>query len=605
MNVRQHRMLPAALFVIYATLNATSAMARQNPEFHQPFLEQVYEQVRISPEVPRFFTHSRMVPLLKKLADQAPEVMRLEVIGQSVEGRDLCLVRIGSGPTRLLMWSQMHGDEPTATVALMDVFNFVVQRRSDAFVQELLQNTTLLAIPMLNPDGAERFTRRNAQGLDINRDARDLATPEGRVLKAVRDRYQPHFGFNLHDQNARRTVGRTNKQVAIALMAPPFDWEESDNPVRVAAKKVAAVIYQALGPYLYGHVARYDAGYMPRAFGDAMQHWGTSTVLVESGGWRERDKGYLVKMNFVALLAAWHAIATGSFAEANPALYDALPQNDQELFDLVIREPLILDGSGLPAFRTDIGINFVERVEGDTVVGYRGLIEDVGDMEVFAAKDTVDATGMVLMPGRVVIDPQLGPHDPQFRQRLLDHLRQGHTTVIGVSDFDGSQGGEDIAFPPDELPPVDFGVLLRPPAPAESFDVEVFFRLAARLRDGYLGLFVEPSHPLRQRFAELAGWMSRTLVDVDGLPEPGTNDILSPADIQRQTAVPAAQLGLSDRGLIRPGRRADLLLFDLGKPPGDSQRIAVGRLRAVTLNGDLVLRDGAVLGEPRGQWLTH
>ena len=62
---------------------------------------------------------------------------------------------------------------------------------------------------MLNPDGAERGARRNAQGIDVNRDALNLATPEGRLLKAVRDRHQPILGFNLHDQDRRTTVGDT------------------------------------------------------------------------------------------------------------------------------------------------------------------------------------------------------------------------------------------------------------------------------------------------------------------------------------------------------------------------------------------------------------
>jgi len=53
---------------------------------------------------------------------------------------------------------------------------------------------------MLNPDGAERFTRRTAQMIDMNRDASALATPEAKILKSTHDMYQPEYGFNLHDQ---------------------------------------------------------------------------------------------------------------------------------------------------------------------------------------------------------------------------------------------------------------------------------------------------------------------------------------------------------------------------------------------------------------------
>ena len=58
----------------------------------------------------------------------------------------------------------------------------------DPPVRGILSSLTLHFVPMLNPDGAERFQRRNAQGIDINRDALRLQTPEGRALKAVRDR---------------------------------------------------------------------------------------------------------------------------------------------------------------------------------------------------------------------------------------------------------------------------------------------------------------------------------------------------------------------------------------------------------------------------------
>ena len=61
---------------------------------------------------------------------------------------------------------------------------------------------------MLNPDGAEAVMRYNAQGIDINRDARRLATPEGRALRRAVETLKPQFGFNLHNQHARTSVGQ-------------------------------------------------------------------------------------------------------------------------------------------------------------------------------------------------------------------------------------------------------------------------------------------------------------------------------------------------------------------------------------------------------------
>ena len=139
------------------------------------------------------------------------------LIGRSAEGRPLRHARWGKGKIRVLLWSQMHGDESTGTMALADLFRFLGEHPRHPLVQRLRANTTLHVLPMLNPDGAMRFQRRNAQGIDINRDARNLATPEGRALKALHDRVRPAFGFNLHDQQPHYRVGDSDRSTAIAL----------------------------------------------------------------------------------------------------------------------------------------------------------------------------------------------------------------------------------------------------------------------------------------------------------------------------------------------------------------------------------------------------
>lgn len=72
-----------------------------------------------------------------------------------------------------MLWSQMHGNESTATMALFDLFNFLEGKgdQYDTFRQLLNSQLRLKFIPMLNPDGADVFKRRNALDIDLNRDA--------------------------------------------------------------------------------------------------------------------------------------------------------------------------------------------------------------------------------------------------------------------------------------------------------------------------------------------------------------------------------------------------------------------------------------------------
>ena len=62
----------------------------------------------------------------------------------------------------------MHGDEPTATAALLDIFNFLSANDSfDSLRKSILQNLEIHFIPMLNPDGAARYQRENAFNIDL------------------------------------------------------------------------------------------------------------------------------------------------------------------------------------------------------------------------------------------------------------------------------------------------------------------------------------------------------------------------------------------------------------------------------------------------------
>jgi hypothetical protein len=349
----------------------------------------IAERYRVAAIAARRFTHDDFWRAVEPSV--ASSVLRTEQIGSSILGRPIRSITFGEGSTKVLLWSQMHGDESTATMALADIFRFLVEATDDPRRERLRRALTIVFIPMLNPDGAEVFQRENAVGIDVNRDARRLSTPEGRTLKKMQETFRPQFGFNLHDQNARTRVGRRGVQSAIALLAPAYDSALSYNDVRSRARLVAATLATTFAHEIPGRVAKYDDAFNPRAFGDLMQQWGTSTVLIESGALPDDpQKQRLRALNVAGILGALDAIATGSYAAAPPSAYEELPFNQGGAFDvLVFGAQLVLPGK--PPMPVDLAINY-----DDAVARTRGRVRDSGDLSEAIAIDTVNASGLFL-----------------------------------------------------------------------------------------------------------------------------------------------------------------------------------------------------------------
>jgi beta-lactamase class A len=353
----------------------------------------------------------RQDELLAALEPYTNALLQREEVGKSASGKPLYLYRFGNGPTRVLLWSQMHGNESTATLALTDLARYLHESGS-ARVRDWSQFLTIAILPMLNPDGADRFQRHNAYGIDVNRDARALVTPEGRALKAVHDSFRPHFGFNLHDQNPRTRVGNTDRLAAIALLAPPKDAGRTDDEQMLEAKRLAATVRRAVAPLVGGHITRYDDTFNPRAFGDLLQNWGTRTVLIESGGWRgDPEKQYLRTVNFIALLSALDAITDNSYLQTPLELYTSMPPNGRNVNDvLIVGGQVVIPG--LEPYRADISADYQEN-GGRT--GKLTIVE-IGDLEGVHARDTIDMSGRFLHPansalheGQQPARPYMGP----------------------------------------------------------------------------------------------------------------------------------------------------------------------------------------------------
>jgi len=358
-----------------------------------------WPSARVSPLNPWALKRTALDTTLESLAKEHPGLFSVVEEGRSGEGRRLAVLSLGTGPTKVFLWSQMHGDEPTATSALVDLLSYLGKSREGLATQRLLSKLTIYLLPMLNPDGAERTTRRNAQGIDVNRDALRRETPEGRFLKAVRDRFQPSVGYNLHNLSPLTVAGPGGDQVALAFLSVAYDEALTENEGRQTTKRLAVFLRDFLAPWAAGKLARYDADYTPRAFGDAMTRWGTATLLIETGGWNGPDEaGALVRLNFVALLGSLQALADGSLSALDPKMYEAIPVLLREgIFDVVIREATVLNGAGLPPYAADVAVNR-PILFGGTGPRMRPGVVELGDLTTFRGKDEIDAKGKLLVP---------------------------------------------------------------------------------------------------------------------------------------------------------------------------------------------------------------
>ncbi len=388
----------------------TRSMVDTGESFDSQYFYDESLQYILTPENLMDMQHSMVVEKMNEIHQMNPAI-ELSEVGHSGEGRSIQMFSFGRGKIKLLLWSQMHGDEPTATAALLAIFNFFAQNFDSSLVQKLYRQLQINALVMLNPDGAERLLRRNSQGIDINRDARNLQTAEGQILKKIKDEIHPDFGFNLHEMRGRETVGDSGKILTIALMAPPFNAANDSSPARFRAKKLTIIIKDALEPLISGHIARYKADYMPRAFGDIFQNCGISTILLESGLPSNEDPHQLLRLDFVSFLAAFCAISDGSVDKADEQIYEKIPLEGADLFDLLIKNIRIFNGRRIPPFRADIGINIELRKENDQIIT-ESIIEDIGDLSITSGRKVLEGNGLLVTPGFIVkVDSDENPED--------------------------------------------------------------------------------------------------------------------------------------------------------------------------------------------------
>ena len=280
----------------------------------------------------RYITYQKIEAFLKDF-DQTE-------VGASKNGTPISAIKIGNGPIKILMWSQMHGNESTSTKGIMDVFYFLKSHST------LLKPFTIQLLPMLNPDGALAYSRANANDVDLNRDATQHSQPETKALFEVYDTFQPHYCFNLHDQ--RTIFGVKNHPCMLSYLAPAADADKSITAARKLAMGVVGYINKVLQQYIPNHVGRYDDTYNPNCVGDCFQSKGTPTILFECGQSGQDYGRQLTRKWFsVSVLGALNCIANNLHQYA---VYKNIPEVEKSYVDILIHN--------IPSDNTQISMAF-------------------------------------------------------------------------------------------------------------------------------------------------------------------------------------------------------------------------------------------------------
>lgn len=304
---------------------------------------------------------------------------KIEQLGFSEQQRPIYTLKIGSGKKKILLWSQMHGNESTGTKALFDLFN-CFSNNTESEVTTILKECTLLFIPMLNPDGSEAYTRVNANSIDLNRDAVDRVAIESKLLRKTLQEFNPQFCFNLHDQRTIFGVEGTKNPATISFLAPS---EEESRALTVGRKETMNVIVAMntmLQQMIPNCVGRYTDEFYPTATGDNFQKLGYNTILIESGHYpndyqREVSREY----TFYSILQGIYHIATSEDFKEYSTYFD-IPNNAKIFLDVIHK---------YSNSKSDVGYLYKDKVIDNKLVSKLEKVED------FDLKNTIGHSEIV------------------------------------------------------------------------------------------------------------------------------------------------------------------------------------------------------------------
>ncbi len=317
----------------------------------------------------RYITLKDIEPLLAKYP--------VEIIGKSVLGKPIYKYIIGTGSTKVFMWSQMHGNESTTTKAVFDFFNLI--HSFNELGRRLLKEFTFCFLPMVNPDGAELFTRENANKVDLNRDSIDLSQPESQLLRQTFNEFQPDYCFNLHDQRTIFGAGTAGNVATVSFLAPSFNENRDINEVRSKAMEIIVAMNEELQKHIPDQVGRFDDGFNANCIGDQFTLLGVPTILFEAGHYpNDYYREYTRKMIFIALISGLQHIYEIDIVGDKNANYFEITKNNISFYDFLYKNVKINYDN------KEIITNFAAQYKEELVDGkiqFNAYVAEIGDLK--------------------------------------------------------------------------------------------------------------------------------------------------------------------------------------------------------------------------------
>ena len=366
----------------------------------------------LEPKLKGKYIHLDVIfPLLESFKN----VFEITEIGKSVQQRSIYQVQIGTGKTKILMWSQMHGNEPTTTKGLFDFFNFL--SKDSELAQQIKNKYTLLCIPMLNPDGAFAYTRENANSVDLNRDAYLASQPEMKLLRILYEEFKPDYCYNLHDQRTIFGTEGFNLPATISFLAPAFNNDRDYNEVRMKAIVIINKMNRALQEYIPYQIGRFDDSYNVNCTGDYFTTQNTPTILFEAGHFQmDYDRDESRKYVFISLLSSLLDNYENVIVDNELDNYLRIPQNNKRFFDFIYKNVKIIDNSVEKII--NFAAQYVEVLENNEIY-FKAKISKVSDLEEYSGHTEYDCESMLFSENGINI-PEIGKEANFYLNNLTE-----------------------------------------------------------------------------------------------------------------------------------------------------------------------------------------